>query len=129
MGHLAGIQPARRLQERTFTSHSLPGSGWWHWQSKELQDFLQIFPGQPLIRLVAQEVGGVEGRQHRDTLKFQEFPPHAGDRSARLAKRLQGRLPKGTDDFRLDDVDLAAQVGHAGDHFSRQRRPVARRQP
>src|SRR5215212_1157713 len=88
---------------------------------------LDIFPGGALPGGIAKQSGGMIGHDQRHAIVTVYLAAQLADRELRLQKSLRREGPQRQDDFGLDELDLANQIGRAGDDLVGHRIAVPRR--
>src|SRR3989441_13088184 len=87
----------------------------------------QVFPGLGLVGKIAQQISRVIGHDERHALIAMQPPAQARDARLGVEQRLHGKAPHREDQFRLDELELAQQVGRALADLEGLRIAVARR--
>src|SRR5207248_10548771 len=83
-------------------------------------NLLHVLPDLSLLRRVAQQISGVEGRHERRAFVVVKLAAHLRDRFLRPQQRARRSVAEGDDDARADDRQLAVQVWREeGEPFGR----------
>src|SRR5438445_3807130 len=110
--------PRQRRQQAQQNSHDeLGGLAFLHFEAEDGHDFLEVFPDFALCGRIAQQIGGMIGRQQFSSAKFQPLSAKLGNPAVGLQQGFCGDGAQANNYFGSDDVDLAKKKRRASADF------------
>src|SRR5437016_610419 len=120
--------PGQRRQQAQQNSHDkLGGLAFLHFEAQHGHDFLEIFPDFTLRVRIAQQIGGVIGRQQFSSAKFQPLSAKLRNPAIGLEQSLCRDGTQADNHFGSDDINLAPKKRRAGAYFVLFRLAILRR--